>query len=315
MASLTTPGLGIRAKLNIGLGVVVIVSALAFGSVYALIERATILDEKRDHLAHIASMAALSFEGTDGSLLSAEVEAYSRHLSEATGAVHGIRIEDTSGRTIVGSQPMPIASQVRADDSEIWHRLFPSTMTGETSIQMVSGADSARLVVEESLESIPKDVLTSLLRHVAFTALLFGLVALSTSLLTHFLIVRPVRELAAAAERIGTGGDWEPFSPSVRRRDELGLLCDRFAELSRRLLSAVRDERYGSAHLVALGVERGLEEPVRHAEMELALLQGSLPAGSEALARCANLAAQLDEIAEVGRRLKTIGGHPPSSGA
>jgi methyl-accepting chemotaxis protein len=188
-------------------------------------------------------------------------------------------------------------------------------MTGETSIQMVSGADSARLVIEESLESIPKDVLSSLLRHVAFTALLIGLVALSTSLLAHFLIVRPVRELAAAAERIGTGGDWEPFSPSIRRRDELGLLCDRFAELSRRLLSAVRDERYGSAHLVALGVERGLEEPVRHAEMELALLQASLPVGSEELARCANLAAQLDEIAEVGRRLKTIGGHPPFSGA
>jgi hypothetical protein len=31
-------------------------------------------------------------------------------------------------------------------------------------------------------------------------------------------------------------------------------------------------------------------EPVRHAEMELALLQASLPAGSEELQRCANLA-------------------------
>lgn len=313
MASLMTPGLGIRAKLNIGLGVVVLVSALAFGSVYALVERATILGEKRDHLVHLASMAALSFGDTDESFLSAQLEEFSRHLSEATGALHRIRIEDATGRSIVGSDPWPNAPQVRG--TGIWHSLFPSTMSGETSIQMGSGAGPTRLIVEESLESLPKDVRASLLRHVAFAALLFGLVALSTSLLAHFLIVRPVRELATGAERIGAGGEWEPFSPSVRRRDELGILCDRFAELSRRVRSAVRDERYGSAHLVALGVERGLGEPVRHAEMELALLQASLPAGSEELAHCANLAAHLDEIAEVGRRLKTIGGHPPSSRA
>lgn len=315
VASLTTAGPGIRAKLNIGLGVVVLVSALAFGSVYALVERATILGEKRDHLVHLASMAALSFQGVDGSLLSTQVAEFSRHLSEATGALHRIRIEDATGRTIVGSEPATHASRVRADGTGIWHALFPSTMIGETSIQMGPGAAPARLIVEESLEGLPEDVRASLLRHVAFAALLLGLVALSTSLLAHFLILRPVRELAAAADRIGADGAWEPFSPSIRRRDELGILCDRFAELSRRLQSAVRDERYGSAHLVALGVERGLEEPVRHAEMELALLQASLPAGSEELGRCANLAAHLDEIAEVGRRLKTIGGHPPSSGA
>ena len=315
MAILATAGLGIRAKLNIGVGVVVLVSALAFGSVYALVERATILGEKRDHLVHLASMAALSFEGTDESALREQVSQFSRHLSAATGAPHRIRIVNATGRSIVGRDPQANAPPVRTDDTGIWHSLFPSSLAGETTIRVGPGARPARLIVEESLVDLPRNLRASLLRHMAFAAVLFGLVALITSLLAHFLIVRPVRELAAATERIGAGGHWEPFSPSVRRRDELGILCDRFAALSRRLFSAVRDERYGSAHLVALGVERGLEDPVRRAEMELALLQASLPAGSEELQRCANLATHLDEIVEVRRRLETIRDHPLSSEA
>jgi hypothetical protein len=261
-------------------------------------------------------MARLSFEGRDEDALREEIVEFNRHLSEATGAPHHIWIVDAAGRTLMSSDTPSNAAQVRTDDTGLWSSLFPSNMTGEIPIRMGGlRAASARLIVEESLESLPTDLRASFLRHVAFAAVLFGLTAICTSLLAHFLIVRPVRELAAASERIGTSSAWEPFSPSIRRRDEVGVLCDRFAELSRRLHSAVRDERYDSAHLVALGVERGLEEPVRHAEMELALLRASLPAGSEELQRCANLAGHLDEIIELSHRLKDIGGHPPSAGA
>lgn len=314
MRDVQTAGLGIRAKLNLGVGIVVLVSALAFGSLYALVERATILGEKHDHLVHVASMARLSFEGTDESALREEVAEFNRHLSEATGAPHHIRIEDAAGRALVGSDSRSHVASVHTDDTGLWSSLFPSTMAGEIPIRMGPGAPSARLIVEESLEDLPSNLRVSFLRHVAFAAVLFGLAAFCTSLLAHFLIVRPVRELATATEQIGTNGPWEPFTPTVRRRDEVGILCDRFAELSRRLLTVVRDERYGSAHLVAVGVERGLEEPVRHAQMELALLRASLPAGSEELQRCTNLAGHLDEIVELGHRLKDIGGHPPFSG-
>lgn len=314
MENLGTAGLGIRAKLNLGVGMVVLVSALAFGSIYALIERATILGEKHEHLVHVASMASLSFEGRDQDALREELVEFNRHLSEATGAPHRIRIEDDAGRALVSSSPRSNATRVRADDAGLWSSLFPSSMAGEVPIRMgPPGSPSARLVVEESLANLPGDLRASFLRHVAFAAVLFGLAALCTSLLAHFLIIRPVRELARATERIGASGSWEPFSPSVRRRDEVGILCDRFADLSRRLLSLVRDERYGSAHLVAVGVERGLEEPVRHAEMELASLRASLPSGSAELQHCENLSRYLEEIVELSHRLKDIGGHPPPS--
>ncbi len=310
-----TAGLGIRAKLNLGVGIVVLVSALVFGGLYALIERAAVLGEKHHHLVHVASMARLSFEGRDGDALREEIVEFNRHLSETTGAPHHIWIVDAAGRTLVGSDISSNAGQVHTNDAGLWRSLFPSSMTGEVPIRMGLSAASARLIVEESLESLPSDLRTSFLRHVTFAVVLFGLTAICTSLLAHFLIVRPVRELATASKRIGTSGAWESFSPSIRRRDEVGVLCDRFAELSRRLHSAVRDERYDSAHLVALGVERGLKEPIRHAEMELALLQSSLPAGSDELQRCADLARHLDEIVELSHRLKDIGGHPPPAGA
>lgn len=307
--------LGIRGKLNLGVGLVVLGSALVFGSAYALGERATILGEKHEHLAHVASLARLSFEGTSAETLPDRIAEFGQHLSEATGTPHDIRIVDSAGRTLVASEPRPSGAGVPASEIGLWTSLFPSSMLGEIPIRVGSAARPARLIVEESLEGVPSDLGAAFLRHVAFAVVLFGLTAVSTSLLVHFLIVRPVRELAAATERFGTSGVWEPYSPTVRRRDEVGVLCDRFAELSRRLLSAVRDERYGSAHLVALGVERGLDEPVQRAKLELALLQAELPAGSEQLERCAELGGCIDEIVEVCQRLKSVGGHPVSSEA
>ena len=305
------PSLGIRAKLNVGVGLVVLVSAVTFGGVYALIERATLLGEKREHLLHVASMARLSFEGRSGEALDDEIAEFDRHLSEATGAPHWIRIEDAQGRMLLGADPGPEFGAGRTDDTGLRSVLFPRTMAGEIPFGLDREGSDARLIVEESLRSLPGDLRASFVRHVGFAAVLFGLVALCTSLLAHVLVVRPVRELATATEKIGEGGTWEPFSPSVRRSDEVGALCDRFAELSRRLLALVRDERYGSAHLVALGMERGLEEPLRYAQMDLVMLQGSLSRESEEFERCESLARHLEEIVRQVDRFTRIGEHPP----
>jgi hypothetical protein len=303
--------LGIRAKLNLWVGMVVFASALAFGSAYATIERSTILREKRDHLAHMASIARLSLEGRGLDALPEEIRILNERLSEATGSAHRIRIDDGAGRRLAPDAGRPDHPPPRAETAGVWARLFPVTLTADTPIRLTGNPTPARLLVEESLEDLPRDLRASLLRHVAFAALLFGLATFSTSLLAHLLVVRPVRELAAAADRIAQSGTWEPYSPSVRRRDEVGILCDRFAELTRRLLALVRDERYGSAHLVALGVERGLESPLHDAEMELALLRASLPADSDDLEHCEKLGEHLEEIRDLGRRLKQIGSHPP----
>lgn len=301
---------GIRAKLNLGVGLVVLISALAFGSVYALFERAIILAEKHEHLNHVSSMVKLSIEGKHPEVLRQHIREFNRHLTQATGAQHHIRIEHANGQILVRSDDSSSVARTEIEDAGLWGSLFPASIIGETTIQMGLNEASARLIVEESLEQLPDDLLASFAWHVAFASVLFGLAALCTTLLTHVLIVRPVRELAHFSERLGHGGSWETYSPTVRRRDEIGILCDRFAELSRRLRCVVRDERYSSAHLVAVGIERGLEEPLRHARMELAMLEASMPAGSDEHHHCTNLAGHLEEVVALGRRLKQIGDHP-----
>lgn len=305
--------LGIRAKLNLGVGVVVLASALAFGAVYALIERATLLAEKRDHLHHVASMARLSLGGREPSDIHREISEFGLHLTQATGAPHRIWIEDAAGNRLAGSEDGADPEELPTGVEAPWGSLFPATMVGEVPIEMGSASPAARLVVEESLEGLSAQTRAAFLRHLGFAIGLFGLTALAVSRLAHVLVVRPVRQLATATERIGDGAHWEPYSPSVRRNDEIGVLCDRFAELSRRLLSLVRDERYGSAHLVTIGIERALDEPIRQAQLELAVLQASLPAGSDEAERCVHLAGNLEEIVELARRFKELGDHPPGA--
>jgi len=307
--------LGIRAKLNVSVGIVMLVSALAFGSLFALIERASVLAEKQDHLAHVASMAKLSLELRDPESLSTGITEFNAHLSQATGATHHMWIESEAGGVLYGndgasspgSRTRPTADNPSLN---IWSTFFPPAMWHHAPIQIGLSDTSAVLWVEESLAALPGDLAALLMKHIGFAAALFALIALSISLLAHFVIVRPIGELVAATEQLGKDGDWETFAPSARRKDEIGILCERFADLSRRLAATVRDERYGSAHLVAVGVERSLEEPLRHAEMELAVLRASLSGDGEELQHCENLSAQLAEIADVAHRLKRIGAHP-----
>lgn len=86
---------------------------------------------------------------------------------------------------------------------------------------------------------------------------------------------------------------------SERTRDEIGVLADRLAEMSRRLPEAVRSERYGSAHLVALRVRRELEEPLRRSAMQLTVLGNLLSCGSDADRAREEIAAQLKRVGEL----------------
>ena len=85
---------------------------------------------------------------------------------------------------------------------------------------------------------------------------------------------------------------------------------DHLAQMSRRLVEEVRDERYGSAHMVAERVRRELDEPLRRAAMELTALETLLAVGSDEARARAQIAAELEEIAEISRRLQTLPARP-----
>ncbi len=130
--------------------------------------------------------------------------------------------------------------------------------------------------------------------------------------MTHRLVVRPVRELVAATDAIARDGLWGLIEPSERRQDEIGVLEDHLAEMSRRLVEAVRAERYGSAHLVVERVRREIDGPLRRSAKQLAVLEELLPRDdSDAACARSEVASELEKIANIVRRLESLPPSPP----
>ena len=80
--------------------------------------------------------------------------------------------------------------------------------------------------------------------------------------------------------------------------------------MSRRLVDAVRAERYGSVHLVAERVRREMDEPLRNAVVHLAALEGLVGAGSESAYERGRLSAEIAKMAAIVRRLSELPADP-----
>lgn len=299
-------GPGIRAKLALALAGVLLVGTVSFGVAYARIERGTILEVERGHLEHMARLVGPRLAGADTTAtLQASVAALQQELREARDTPHEVVVRDDGGAVLAVSHPRRLSGEAGSDSGSV----LPSPLRVELPVQFERLRDGARqvetgrLVVYESLTGLEPVFQRSLRRHLLFAGGLIGLVLVAAGLAADGLVVRPVRELAALTDGIAKGGSWGPVAPARRRSDEIGRLGDRLAELSRRLLDSVRDERYGSASLVATRARQELEEPLRRIAMQLAVLQELLPSRSEGSRALEAIAGELDRADEVLRRL------------
>ncbi len=318
---MTTHQFGIRGRINIALGCIICLATIAFGTAYALVERNSILDSERAHLHHLAALAKTRIaRANDQADLEAILADFEMGLSEATDVEHHLTVELVDGSVIspsTGNAPgfsNPTTSASR--ESALLGFLLPEFLEVSTPIHFDRytssrpGLQPRELLLTEPLDGLRKKVYTSLLRHFLFAGGLVTLTMLFVGAIVHRLVVRPISELASATERIARDGDWDPIHPTTRRNDEIGMLADRIATMSRRLVPAVRSERYGSAHLVAERVRRELDEPLRRVRIQLEMLKGIATEPDEARA-CDEIGMALQEIAEIGRRLGEIHPAPP----
>ena len=135
-------------------------------------------------------------------------------------------------------------------------------------------------------------------RRIIFGVLL-ALVLLAAGLAIDRLVVGPVREIATLTDAIAQDGSWDPVAPSERRGDEIGLLGDRLAKMSRRLVDSVRAERYGSVNLVAARIRHELDEPLRRIAIHLAVLEDFVPGESDAARARDEIAIEVKRVAEL----------------
>jgi hypothetical protein len=306
--------LGIRAKLNLGLGLVLLAATLVFGASYAWLETATRIESERRHLIEIAALARLHLETTSAEQrIDAALSGLARSLAEATGSEHHFVLIGGDGEVLATAEGNVVADRSQlgrgAGVGSAWRAVLPASLSETIPVALPGRGDggrSARLVVQESLDEIPASVTASLLGHLALAASIAGLAMGSVAWLVRRLVIGPLREVAAATQQIASGGEWRPFLPNRRASDEIGVLVDGLAQLSRRLVEAVRRERFGSAHLVAERVRRELESPIRDIDARLAMLEGLLPAEAEEARLCREIEVQLTAIAETRRRLLEI---------
>jgi HAMP domain-containing protein len=315
--------LGVGAKLNLALGVVLLCITATFGVSYALLERNMVLDIEREHLTHLASLARLYLADVgDRDELEAVVSEFNKKLASSRRAPHRLVVEDSRGEALATSN---FGKAFQSTDggphrSEQGPRveMAPSVLRAELPLRLerytpaMGSHEPSRIVLFESLPRIGEMFQTSVLWYLGFGAGLVGLAMLAAGAMTHRLVVRPVRQLVAATDEIARDGLWGLIEPSERRQDEIGVLEDHLAEMSRRLVEAVRAERYGSAHLVVERVRREIEGPLRRSAKQLTVLEELLPRDdSDAACARSEVASELEKIADIVRRLESLPPSPP----
>ena len=249
--------------------------------------------------------------------MDAALSSFAERLAEATRSEHQLILRAADGEILATTEgSVPISSSDPRGSAGVglfWQGVLPASLSETMPVDLTGrgdGARTARLIVEESLGALSAGVAASFFGHFALAASIAGLAMGSVAWLVRRLVIQPLGEVAAATQQIARGGEWEPFLPKRRASDEMGMLTDGLAQLSRRLFDAVRRERYGSAHLVAERVRRELDSPIRGIEARLAMLERLLPAEAEEARLCREIETGVAAIAEARRRLLEIPDSP-----
>lgn len=118
------------------------------------------------------------------------------------------------------------------------------------------------------------------------------LVMVLLSILVARRLVRPVRRLARAAERIGGGDLDEPVAATSR--DEIGLFADTMEQMRQQLRA--RDERM---QMMLAGIAHEVRNPLGGVELYAGLLREDLAGDSEKLQHVARIERELGRLATI----------------
>jgi methyl-accepting chemotaxis protein len=286
--------MGIRTKLISSLAAILVVLTLLLGTGFAIREQRRIVDLKRDHLRHSAELAASLLEQTAPADRERAIDTWNR----ASGGSPSFSVMfrgDHEGTSSAFADPGGRASEL---------------MSVEVPIPSASGDEPSKLVATEPMPDTQALLLANLSEHFALGAFLTAAAMLAIAIVCQRLVVRPVRWLVNAADAMAQDDDWEPVYPENRRSDEIGVLGDHIAELSRRLASAVRSARHGSAHLVAVRVRRELEDPIRRLTVGLVTLEAASESDPDAKREIQQMYNELRLLNEISRRLGDVSPEP-----
>ncbi len=286
--------MGIRGKLIASLSGILVTLTLVLGTAFAVREQEEIADLKRDHLRHSAQLASRLLLQTDKDDSQRVLDTW----NNTTQTGPRFRVVWSGDH---GAEPTQ-ANTATSDAAEV--------MTVSVPLRAASSAAPGRLIAAEPLPDAQSLLLGILADHLALGVFLTAAAALGVAVVCQRIVVRPIRWLVSAADGMAQGENWDPIQSVNRRQDEIGVLGDHLAELSRRLSSAVRSARHGSAHLVAVGVRRELEEPLQRLTLSIATIDAAASDDLETKREVQEMEQQLNALRQVANRLANVAATP-----
>ena len=272
---------GLRWKLNLLMGAIVLATMSIFEGVSLYRERWMLIDARAQHLQELAQHLAWVIQGADDQNRQTLVMNYERGINSDRDRGHRALILDMQSRIVAATDPQLVGTVMDERGalqsymkipSETPARIFlRNTERMAVAVSVIVRANQSRLEDQEltililaPLDDIRESLRASLVTHVFHLLVTALALTLVTNLLLSMFVLRPIRKLLAGMRRMERG-EWTSDIP-VRTNDEVGKLTRGYNALGRNLETKVRclvrAEKLASVALAAIHWNRELKKPV-----------------------------------------------------
>lgn len=273
--------LGLRWKLNLLFGAILLVTMSAFVGLDLYHERRSLMIERAHHLETLARHLAWSIRRAETRNREELLIHYERALNHTGREHYRALILDARSTIVAATDPLLLGTRLEGASALANYETFPSAPPAQVFIRDTSemvvtfpvfipgGARSQAgqlltILIAGPLTDMGTTLTASLITH-SFHLLVTALaMMLAINVVLSRFLLRPI-ELLSVSMRQMERGDWKGDLP-VKTDDEIGQLLKAFNRLGRHLEGTIRRlmraERLASLGLVAVYLNRELRRPI-----------------------------------------------------
>ena len=271
---------GLRWKLNLLIGIILLVTMSLFETLNLSNERQMLIDARSQHFEELAQHLGWVLTNAGGQDQQNLVFNYERAINGEGQWAYRVLILDRQGQIITGSKPELLGTVIDLQTMLKRYDKLAGDGPAQVFVQGVTemvvslplvvrtdqpgGEKSLVVLISGPLDDIRESLKTSLMTHLAHFLITALAMALVTNLALSAFVLRPVRRLLAGMRRMERG-EWTRDLP-VRTNDEIGKLTRGYNALGRNLETKVRclvrAEKLASVALVAIHLNRELKRPI-----------------------------------------------------
>ena len=273
---------GLRWKLNLLMGAILLVTMSLFEGMGLYRERQMLINERAQHLEELAQHLAWVMQSAGDQNQQSLVANYERGINGDRDLGQRALILDAQSRIIAATNPQLVGAVMDESGALQSYQKMASETPARIFVQRTARMVVALSVIIRGNESRPEDQhltvlisgplddireslrasLVTHLFHLLVTALALAVV---TNLALSVFVLKPIRKLLAGMRRMERG-EWTSDIP-VRTNDEVGKLTRGYNALGRNLelkvrCCLVRAEKLASVALAAIHWNRELKKPI-----------------------------------------------------